>query len=231
MSFRRYGGMNYSARNNIVKNNYSNSNILSVMDHVGQPNSMINFDSDISGNTIYGDLNVSGNITIDISGNGIYFPDNSFQTTAATSTDSYWVQNTNNSIYYNSGYVGIGTSNPSYTLDVSGNANITGACTAASFSTPSDYRIKDNVKLLDSSFNVDNLKPVTYLNKLSLKQDIGLIAHELQENYPYLVTGIKDGLENQSVNYIGLIPVLIKEIQDLKKEMLELKQDLKQDLK
>ncbi len=223
--------MNYSARNNIVKNNYSNSNILSVMDHVGQPNSMINFDSDISGNTIYGDLNVSGNITIDISGNGIYFPDNSFQTTAATSTDSYWVQNTNNSIYYNSGYVGIGTSNPSYTLDVSGNANITGACTAASFSTPSDYRIKDNVKLLDSSFNVDNLKPVTYLNKLSLKQDIGLIAHELQENYPYLVTGIKDGLENQSVNYIGLIPVLIKEIQDLKKEMLELKQDLKQDLK
>ncbi len=102
------------------------------------------------------------------------------------------------------------------TVKIPGIVNITGACTAASFSTPSDYRIKDNVKLLDSSFNVDNLRPVTYLNKLSSKQDIGLIAHELQENYPYLVTGIKDGLEKQTVNYIGLIPVLIKEIQDLK---------------
>jgi hypothetical protein len=57
------------------------------------------------------------------------------------------------------------------------------------------------------------------LNKLSLKQDIGLIAHELQEYYPYLVTGIKDGPINQSVNYTGLIPVLIKEIQELKQRI------------
>jgi hypothetical protein len=115
----------------------------------------------------------------------------------------------------NSGYLYFGGINagagPIY-FDPSGNIH------ATNVSVSSDYRIKDNVKLLDSSFNIDNLKPVTYLNKLSLKQDIGLIAHELQEHYPYLVTGIKDGPQNQSVNYIGLIPVLIKEIQDLKND-------------
>jgi hypothetical protein len=61
------------------------------------------------------------------------------------------------------------------------------------------------------------LNPVTYRNKQTNKQDIGLIAHELQEYYPELVTGEKDGRDIQSVNYIGLIPVLINEIKNLKK--------------
>ena len=64
MSFRQYGGINYAARNNIVKNNYSNANNLSVMTKVGQPSSYINFESDISANIIYSDyLNVN-NLTV-----------------------------------------------------------------------------------------------------------------------------------------------------------------------
>ena len=56
------------------------------------------------------------------------------------------------------------------------------------------------------------MRPVTY-NNISLdKQDIGLIAHELQEIYPFLVNGEKDGENFQSVNYTGLIGILIKEI-------------------
>ena len=52
---------------------------------------------------------------------------------------------------------------------------------------------------------------------------MGLIAHELQEVYPFLVNGVKDKEELQSVNYIGLIPLLIKEIKELKQrvKMLE----------
>jgi hypothetical protein len=80
----------------------------------------------------------------------------------------------------------------------------------------SDYRIKENIKSLDNQFNVDYLNPVTYVNKQTKKQDIGLIAHELQEFYPELVNGEKDGSEVQTVNYIGLIPVLINEIKNLK---------------
>jgi hypothetical protein len=107
-----------------------------------------------------------------------------------------------------------------YALDVGGSVN------ATSYNTPSDYRIKENVTQLDSKFVVDNLNPVTYLNTKSDKQDIGLIAHELQEIYPELVNGEKDGEEFQSVNYIGLIPILIKEIQELKKEIKSVKIEL-----
>jgi hypothetical protein len=70
MSFRQYGGINYAARNNIVKSNYTNANNLSVMTKVGQPSSVINFESDISGNTIYGpydfigDVNITGNLNV-----------------------------------------------------------------------------------------------------------------------------------------------------------------------
>ena len=38
-----------------------------------------------------------------------------------------------------------------------------------------------------------------------------------QKIYPFLVNGEKDGKEIQSLNYIGLIGVLIKEIQKLQK--------------
>jgi hypothetical protein len=106
--------------------------------------------------------------------------------------------------------------------------NVTfGIVTATSFNASSDYRIKSNITSLDETYNVDNLKPVTYLNKQTDKQDIGLIAHELQEKYPILVNGTKDGDAYQSINYIGLIPVLIKEIQTLKQTVTDLNQRIK----
>jgi len=111
-------------------------------------------------------------------------------------------------------------------LHVEGNIDCSGNVNATTYNTPSDYRIKENVIQLDSMFVVDKLNPVTYLNKKLGKQDIGLIAHELQEIYPQLVNGEKDGEQLQSVNYIGIIPVLIKEIQDLKKEIKLVKTQL-----
>ena len=68
------------------------------------------------------------------------------------------------------------------------------------------------------------LIPVTYINKLTNQQDIGLIAHELQEVFPCLVSGEKDGEDIQSVNYTGLIPILIKEIRELKEQYDNLKE-------
>jgi len=73
---------------------------------------------------------------------------------------------------------------------------------------------------LDNKFHVEYLNPITYINKITNKEDIGLIAHELQEYYPELVSGVKDGPEIQSINYIGLIPILINEIKDLKNKFL-----------
>ena len=122
-------------------------------------------------------------------------------------------------VYIPGSYLNIGgdySTNDNNSLDVSGNANVSRTLTAQRLSQTSDYRIKENIIQLDNTFEVDKLKPVTYFNKISQKQDIGLIAHELQECFPELVNGVKDGEIHQSVNYIGLIPILIKEIKTLK---------------
>jgi hypothetical protein len=112
-------------------------------------------------------------------------------------------------------------------LSVGNNISITGRSTATSFTTASDYRIKANVQsLLDTSFTVDLLKPVTYINTKLNVQDIGFIAHEVQEQIPFLVTGEKDGEEFQSLNYTAIIGILTKEIQELKREMKEVKTEL-----
>lgn len=88
--------------------------------------------------------------------------------------------------------------------------------------TLSDYRIKDDIKQLDNTFSVKNLNPISYKNILTNQQELGLLAHELQEYYPELVVGEKDGPEYQKVNYIGLIPILINEIKILEKRVEEL---------
>ena len=104
---------------------------------------------------------------------------------------------------------------------------ITGNAQATKFTTTSDYRIKENVENIDiNKYNIDKLRPVTYTNKLTNMQDFGLIAHEIQSEFPSLVSGEKNGETNQSVNYMGLIAILIKEIQELKDEVKLLKQVL-----
>jgi flagellar biosynthesis chaperone FliJ len=55
---------------------------------------------------------------------------------------------------------------------------------------------------------------------------MGFFAHEVQEIFPFLVTGEKDGEHMQSMNYNGFIALLVKEVQDLKKENTSLKSQL-----
>ena len=139
-----------------------------------------------------------------------------------------------------SGNVGIGTSTPNsnYKLDVSGNTNITGnlsvtsnlsvtgSITTTSITTTSDYRLKKDIKNIDESFTIDNLNPVIYKLINNDETQTGFIAHEVQEYYPFLVNGKKDGESIQSINYSGLIPILVNEIQNLKKEVSNIKDEL-----
>jgi hypothetical protein len=121
--------------------------------------------------------------------------------------------------------INIGNTNKNAPVNILGSGGLfiaNASCYATSFNATSDYRIKENVAILDENFNVDKLNPVTYTNKKTEKQDIGFIAHEIQEIYPYLVTGEKDGEKMQTINYIGLIGVLVKEVQELKKRINEL---------
>jgi hypothetical protein len=85
----------------------------------------------------------------------------------------------------------------------------------------------ENVKKINiNNYSIDNINPVYFKFKDTQKENFGVIAHELQQHYPFLVEGVKDGDTLQSVNYVGLIPVLIKEIQELKREIKTIKEEL-----
>ena len=129
-----------------------------------------------------------------------------------------------NNIYYASGNVGIGTNTPTFTLDISGNVRSTGQMNAPSFFSTSDYRIKSNIKLINQT--VDELKPIEY-DLLGGSHDMGFLAHEVQEIFPFLVSGIKDDTQYQSINYNGFIALLVKEIQKLKQRVDILEQNQK----
>ena len=114
-------------------------------------------------------------------------------------------------------------------LFVAGGIGVTGDVYANAVYASSDYRLKKNiVSLFETDYSIDFLKPVTYnLKKNENKtQHIGFIAHELQESLPFLVTGEKDGPDTQSINYTGLIGLLVKEVQDLKKRVSELENEI-----
>lgn len=104
-----------------------------------------------------------------------------------------------------------------------GNSTIVGTVTATAFNVTSDHRIKSNVKpLTPAEYSVDGLNPVSYFNDRLGVDSIGLIAHEVSDQFPDLVSGSKDGDNMQSVDYIGLIGVLISEVKQLKKHVREL---------
>jgi hypothetical protein len=108
-------------------------------------------------------------------------------------------------------------------VGIRGNLNVGGNITGGNLIgyalfVSSDYRLKDNIQPLTISRTVDVLKPVEY-DHINTGHQMGFIAHELQEQYPFLVSGEKDGEDYQTVNYNGLIALLVKEIQDIKKRL------------
>ena len=101
-------------------------------------------------------------------------------------------------------------------VDISGgNLTVSGNITATSFNATSDRRIKNNILSIDREV-IDNILPRKYINLLTNKPEFGLIADEVEQIFPQVVNNHKDSLELQSVNYIQFIPLLIKEVQELK---------------
>ena len=68
--------------------------------------------------------------------------------------------------------------------------SITTSASFTSYNTSSDYRLKENVKLIQNATEkVLRLKPCKF-NYIGYEQEVdGFIAHELQEVAPYAVTG------------------------------------------
>ena len=144
---------------------------------------------------------------------------------------NYWILNNSKQIYNSNDNGLLIKGNTKIENDITCNKNLTVQETITgknirgdTINTTSDYRIKDVVEPLNTNYTVDDLKPIKYYNKQTGNTEIGLIAHELQKVYPYLVSGNKDDPDFQAINYTGLIGILIQEIQQLKKEINLLKQ-------
>ena len=93
---------------------------------------------------------------------------------------------------------------------------------STSFSTSSDYRLKENVvELTDATERLKKLNPCRF-NFIGNEEIVdGFIAHEVQEIVPEAVSGIKDAVdENGNPDYQGidqskLIPLLAAAIKDV----------------
>jgi len=95
---------------------------------------------------------------------------------------------------------------------------------ATQFNATSDERLKKNINSLDSGLEeLLRVQTKTYNWKDESKPinlQIGVIAQQLETVFPELVDNSQ---EYKSVNYIGLIPVMIETIRDLDTENTELK--------
>jgi hypothetical protein len=132
------------------------------------------------------------------------------------------------------GNVGINKINPAYKLDVGGDINASGQVRVNGIALTSDARFKQNIITLPNALNnLLQLRGTNYFfntnafpeRNFSTDKQMGVIAQEVEKVFPELVNTDKDGYK--SVNYVGLIPVMIESIKELKKEIDELKQKIK----
>ena len=115
-----------------------------------------------------------------------------------------------------------------FTIDSSGNVTANGNVTAFS-----DIRIKDDIKTIDNALEkVSKLRGVEYTRKETKAREIGVIAQEVKEIVPELVTveNLKsdinpDAMEDMhTMKYGNTVGLLIEAIKELKErnEKLEL---------
>ena len=112
---------------------------------------------------------------------------------------------------------------------VTGSITQTGG-TTVSFTTSSDYRLKDNINPMTGALDkVSALKPVTYTWKEDGSAGQGFIAHELAEIVPDCVVGEKDAVDfegnpqYQSIDTSFLVATLTAAIQEQQAIITDLK--------
>ena len=91
--------------------------------------------------------------------------------------------------------------------------------------SPSDKRLKTNIKSTNELDKLLKLNPVTFDWKKSGKSDIGLIAQEVDKVYPHLVN--KENEDKFFMNYSGLIPVLLSGIKEQQEIINNLEERIK----
>jgi hypothetical protein len=102
--------------------------------------------------------------------------------------------------------------------------NVVGVITATDFNSASDLTLKTNIQSISNPIDkILQINGVTFNWRESNKPSVGIIAQEIEKVFPELVNG-----ENpKTVNYNGLIGLLIEAIKEQQIEINNLKDKLK----
>ena len=125
----------------------------------------------------------------------------------------------NGDIDSSNGLAGSNSSN-AFIVNYDGSATLAGDLTVNS-----DMRLKSNIASLGSTLSkLLLIDGKTYTMKTNEAiEKIGLLAQEVQQAFPELVKKSSDAEGTLSVNYQGMIPVLINAIKEQQKQIDELK--------
>ncbi len=150
-------------------------------------------------------------------------------TTSTPPQQQYWITKSN---IYNSVSTTSITSTPS-TLSVYMPKDLYVAGTIyGTVVAPSDVTVKENIRDLSLEVDFNKLlelepKQYTYKDDMEHKIHYGLIAQDVEKIYPELIYSIQGDTDEsptlKSVNYVEMIPLLLLKIQDLQKQVDELK--------
>ena len=123
------------------------------------------------------------------------------------------------------GKVGVGTSNPSATLEV----GIGHSTLADSWITRSSRRFKTNVQPLAGALEkVEQLQGVSYERKADGKHEIGVVAEDVDQVVPELVSLDPETKEIQGVDYSRLTVLLIEAVKSQQAEIQQLRIQISQ---
>jgi hypothetical protein len=121
-----------------------------------------------------------------------------------------------------SGYVSINRNGDGTRIQFNNSGNTRGTITVTgtttAYNTSSDRRLKSNIQdAASASSKIDAMKVRQFdWTEDGKHQDYGMIAQELQSIEPLAVSGSEDSTDMMGVDYSKLVPMLIKEIQELR---------------
>jgi hypothetical protein len=125
---------------------------------------------------------------------------------------------------YVSESIGIGTTNPTSKLYVVGDVLVSGVITSTDYNSASDINLKENIQPISNPIDkVLQINGVSFDWKEDGRSSMGVIAQEIEKVMPEIVSGG----DSKTVNYNGLIGLLIEVVKEQQQRINSLEERLK----